>query len=82
MDQLIYQFMGTSYSKYDRVLYRNHYLMYIFNGTKAYFDALQEHSTDFKHIVCMFKEVNPENSLANSCWKDLQKLELQEDKRH
>ena len=60
--------------RYDSYLYRNYHLRYIFNGTEAVFE-LTPHSTVQKQIICLYKEIDIEDSFAASCRNDLLILE-------
>ena len=60
--------------KYDSYLYKNYHLRYIFNGTRALYD-LAPNSLIQEQIICMYKEVEEDSSLAASCRKDYLTLE-------
>ena len=60
--------------RYDSYLYRNYHLRYVFNGTKAVFE-ITPHSVVQKQIICMYKEIDIEDSFAASCHNDLLILE-------
>lgn len=63
-------FGNTLLARYESYMYKNYYLRYIFNGTKALYE-ITPLSTVNDQIICMYKEVKPEDSLASSCRKDL-----------
>ena len=60
--------------KYDAYLYKNYHLRYIFNGTRALYD-LAPNSLIQEQIICMYKEIEEDSSLASSCRKDYLTLE-------
>ena len=59
---------------YDPYVYKKYHLRYVFNGTNAFYD-LAPLSVSHEQIICMYREVAEENSLAVSCRKDLLILE-------
>ena len=56
--------------KYDKFMYKNYYLRYMFNGTKAFYEITPLSATH-EQIICMYRKVAEEHSLASSCKKDL-----------
>ena len=60
--------------KYDSYLYKNYHLRYIFNGTRAFYD-LAPNTLIQEQIICMYKEIEEDSSLAASCRKDYLTLE-------
>ena len=55
--------------KYDP-MYKDYYMRYVFNGTKALYEFTPQSAVSGQ-VICMYKELSPDDSLATSCKQDL-----------